>query len=178
VAAYTQRMFEVQGAFDRDLLDVAFAYFVTVASPPAASSSVLSYLDAPQFRLAYGLTSDVRGAALPRDVAPRDLVGVPWIEGRKAHGEHPALTLAANDAVVNSLLQVMPRRPPVAFVRGDHADVLGHFRRDEPRRSGELDSPSGFDEHALETLYAGIVDNIHAGMTAHAATPVVQPQPE
>lgn len=81
-------------------------------------------------------------------------------------GERPAVTLAANDGVVNSLLQTLPRRPPRALVRADHADVLGHFRRAAPPRSGELNSPSGFDERALDTLYRGIVENIHAGTTS------------
>lgn len=78
-----------------------------------------------------------------------------------AYGELPSVH--ANDGVVPTLSQVWGE--VIHAARGDHLDVLGHFRgpAHDPPHYDWLTSGSGFDRAGFEALWTAVVGWIAAG---------------
>jgi pimeloyl-ACP methyl ester carboxylesterase len=134
--------------------------FVTVVTKPQEGD--------PFFKDLYALTSDAsQSPATPatsqalvrlQEHAPRAI---------RSQSAHPAFTDGANDGVVNSTRQLLDPSDPhelAGIVVADHADVLGHYDRqdvfvdDKPLNLGLFHSGAGFGDDQFFELYRRVAE--------------------
>jgi hypothetical protein len=145
---------------------VRYGAVVVQAAPPGLCSTVAVGLDpAAQvthaiYRVLYRLA-----AATPRRLSPRLAPEVTRIL-RHAYGTTPSP--AANDGIVPTRSEAWGHVLHAA--RGDHLDVLGHFRdpSHDPPHVDWLVTGSGFDGAQFEALWSDVTRFLVAGADAAA----------
>ncbi len=125
----------------------------------------------PFFRDLYALTRD--GEDVPAPAAARALLRAAATEGRvitSAPPPPPDVCLDMNDGVVNTARQVLAEGKLAALVLADHADVLGHYDRQDDLidgrsyNAGLFHSGAGFRDAEFFALYRRVARAIAAGI--------------
>lgn len=124
----------------------------------------------PFFRDLYELTSDTRDAP-PTDTTRKALVQLNERARAaiRSQPEQPTFSESTNDGVVNCVRQLLDPSDPdelAGIVVADHADVLGHYDRqdafvdDKPLNLGLFHSGAGFGDDQFYELYRRVAEEL------------------
>jgi hypothetical protein len=151
----TPESMELFAAAVRDRPGVRYGSVVTRSRPPGVATTLAAGLGAGAqaihaiYGAIYRLSAQTRAGETPQpDAAQRRAL-------RRAYGKVPGAR--ANDGIVPTRAQIHGR--VIAAVRGDHLDVIGHFKdpTTDPPHFDWLTSGSGFDRARFEAVWGGVL---------------------